>query len=443
MRKHERAIHDESARGFHFPRSTVVKLKVASHRMSAGSKANMLEVRVAKRKDCKFLHKMPPYSEYNFKSYPENIVLVAETDEGIVGAVTIGQKEIFYSSSLEPEKTGLRSSANTMVPKTCSRWISKLFVFPEHRCHGTGTQLVAAAVQLLRDKAYKEAYSGVNVENECREVSERIFLHNGFEKIGYCNCLLPQKSCRGTLFKKTLKLLETGHADERLTDEIRSLGLSMGAELVGFTSTAALEREAPEGHKPSSLLPTAKSMVVLACGRKLNEDRHYFYRWGPHFSLAYIRLTDELKEARREARQCIDGVKNYLEGKGFKVAAEPHGWSGILSFKMAAYSAGLGVFGKGGFVVNPTLGPLNVLACVLTDATLVDDAPLRLDVCKDCTKCIKACKYAAYKRAADGYRWVGEKCRSYDLIMNPVTSKWTYGPCNSKCVHACPIGKGS
>ena len=108
---------------------------------------------------------------------------------------------------------------------------------------------------------------------------------------------------------------------------------------------------------------------------------------------------------------------------------------------MASYGGGLGVVGRGSFIVNPELGPLNILACILTDAPLEPSKPLEMDVCKDCKECIKACKYGAYKQEENNYKWLGEKCRCYDLIMNPVTLKWTYGPCNSKCVSACPIGK--
>jgi epoxyqueuosine reductase QueG len=225
-----------------------------------------------------------------------------------------------------------------------------------------------------------------------------------------------------------------------LTDEISTLALKTGAELVGFTLAENLEREAPVGHKPSDLLKNAKSVVMLASGRSLNEDREYIYNWGPDFSLTYIRLKDEVKYRRKQARGCIDAVKNLLQQKGFNVVTEPHGWSGILSFKMAAYLAGLGVFGKGSFVVHPKLGPLNVLACILTDAQLECGKPLKMDVCKNCIECVKACKYGAFKKESDNHRWLGEKCRCYDLIMNPVTLKWTYGPCNSKCVTACPIG---
>jgi len=228
---------------------------------------------------------------------------------------------------------------------------------------------------------------------------------------------------------------------EKLTDEVRTLGLKTGADLVGFASAEKLEEGSPKGHRPSDLMLNAKSVILLACGRKLNEDRNYFYRWGPDYSLTYIKLKDEIKQHRREARQSIEAVKNLLTKRGFKVITEPHGWSGILSFKTAAYLAGVGVFGKGSFVVHPQLGPLNVLACFLTDAPLKYGVPLETDVCGECIECIKACKYGAFKKVSESYRWIGEKCRCYDLVMNPVTLKWTYGPCNSKCVNVCPIGK--
>jgi epoxyqueuosine reductase QueG len=233
----------------------------------------------------------------------------------------------------------------------------------------------------------------------------------------------------------------TSNTAKKLTQEIHELALKAGAELVGFTSAKNMEKDSPEGHKPSDLMKNCESMVTLACGRSLNEDREYVYNWGPDFSLTYIRLKDEVKWRRKQARGCIDAVKGFLQQRGYNVVTEPHGWSGILSFKMASCMAGIGVFGRGSFIVNPKLGPLNVLACILTDAKLDYGKPLRVDVCKDCMECIKACKYGAFKKESRSYRWLGEKCRCYDLIMNPVTLKWTYGPCNSKCVTACPIGK--
>jgi epoxyqueuosine reductase QueG len=228
---------------------------------------------------------------------------------------------------------------------------------------------------------------------------------------------------------------------KKLSQEVTSVAQKTGAELVGFTLAEKMESESPLNHRPSDLIKNSKTVITLACGRSLNEDREYIYNWGPDFSLTYIRLKDEVKYRRIQARGCIDAVKSFLQQNGYTAVTEPHGWSGTLSFKMASYLGGLGVFGKGSFVVNPKLGPLNVLACILTDAPLEFGKPLDTDVCRDCLECIKACKYGAFKKDGNEYKWLGEKCRCYDLIMNPVTLKWTYGPCNSKCVSACPIGK--
>lgn len=229
--------------------------------------------------------------------------------------------------------------------------------------------------------------------------------------------------------------------EEILSNKIKTIALDSGAELVGFASAEKIEEGSPKGHKPSDLMANAKSVIILACGRKLNEDRDYFYKWGPDFSLTYIKLKNEVKQRRTEARGCIEAVKSFLVENGFKAVTEPHGWSGIISFKTATFLSGLGVFGKGSFVIHPKLGHVNILACILTDAPLKYGTPLTLDVCGDCMECIKACKYGAFRKEESDYVWIGEKCRCYDLIMNPVTLKWTYGPCNSKCVNLCPIGK--
>jgi len=230
------------------------------------------------------------------------------------------------------------------------------------------------------------------------------------------------------------------YESEKLTEQIKALALKTGADLVGFTSAKKMEESAPKGHRPSVLIPNAKSIITIACGRQLNEDRDYFYEWGPHYSKTIIKLKDGIAPLRNEARKSVDQVKKILVENGFVAVTEMHGWSGILSFKMAGYLGGIGVIGKGSFLVNPKHGPLNILSCIVTDAPLEYGTPLTTDVCGDCIECVKACKYGAFKSEGNSYKWIGERCRCYDLIMNPITLKWTYGPCNSACANACPIG---
>jgi epoxyqueuosine reductase QueG/GNAT superfamily N-acetyltransferase len=404
-------------------------------------------VRLATKNDAKSLLNIPQYSKCEVIFPLKAEILVAEREGKVLGAVSVGLKDITYISG--EWKKSYERHLNTKIENVSGGWISKLYVFPEHRHKGIGTKLVKETVKYLKEKDFTKAYAGIYIKNRFRKTSHRTFEKNGFKHFGSCICFLSEGHCQGTLLKKSIvssktlgsSQLQTEQAKQELRDEICKLGLSMGAELVGFAPAEKLEEGAPKGHRPSDLMSNARSIIILACGRKLNEDRNYFYRWGPDFSLTYIRLKDEVKQRRKEARQCMVGVKNLLMQRGYGVVTEPHGWSGILSFKMAAHLAGLGVFGKGSFLVHPRLGPLNVIACILTDASLQDGSPLKVDVCKDCTECIKACKYGAFKKENGSHKWIGEKCRCYDLIMNPVTLKWTYGPCDSKCVTACPIGK--
>ena len=100
---------------------------------------------------------------------------------------------------------------------------------------------------------------------------------------------------------------------KKFTEEIKTLGLQTGAELVGFTSAKIMEEGAPPNHKPSVLMPNAKSIITLATGRKLNEDRVYEYEWGPGFSKTYIKLKDCLVPLRRDARKSVDTVKDFLK----------------------------------------------------------------------------------------------------------------------------------
>lgn len=66
------------------------------------------------------------------------------------------------------------------------------------------------------------------------------------------------------------------HKTKRLSERIRNLSLSTGAQLVGFASAEKPERMyacSLNGHKPSNLVLNTKSIVKLACGRRTHERK--------------------------------------------------------------------------------------------------------------------------------------------------------------------------
>jgi epoxyqueuosine reductase QueG len=227
--------------------------------------------------------------------------------------------------------------------------------------------------------------------------------------------------------------------DAQLTEKIRELALNNGAELVGFVNSREYDEKAPNRHKCSDLLEDANSIIILACGRNLNEDRQYITQVEYHSVFSFIYLKPEISIRRKIAVQSVNKTEAFLKEQDYKAIVEWCGWSDTLSFKMASYMAGLGVFGKGDFIVHPEEGPVNILACIATDAKLKPERPLEIDVCKDCLECIKACKFGAFKKNEKGFTWLIEKCRCYDNAYS-LDGKGHYGPCNSECIHNCPAG---
>jgi len=68
-----------------------------------------------------------------------------------------------------------------------------------------------------------------------------------------------------------------------------------------------------------------------------------------------------------------------------------------LSFKLAAYEAGLGVYGRQSLIITPEYGPRVNFGVVLTDASIKPDKPLKdFNPCKECyTCCAKLCPVKA------------------------------------------------
>ena len=156
-------------------------------------------VRAAKEDDLPSLLEIPQYSEVSFP-YEEDI-LVAESNDGILGAISIGQWDIMC---VPGEWKNNHENLNGIAERKKGPWVSKLYVFPDYRLRGIGTRLVEAAVEREKGKGSKEIFSGIYIRNRSRPISPHIFEKSGFKEIGSCICPMPKGYCRGTLLKKNL-----------------------------------------------------------------------------------------------------------------------------------------------------------------------------------------------------------------------------------------------
>jgi ferredoxin len=163
---------------------------------------------------------------------------------------------------------------------------------------------------------------------------------------------------------------------------VKQAALEAGAADVGV---AAMRSEYVfEGLTP----PTQPWMVLLAVAQD------YGAMQGAPSVDALVEITRQYAHGIRVAK----GVANWLRREGYD--ALPYGGPMAGSFVLIppAIEAGLGELGKHGSMIHRTLGANFRLACVLTDAPLVADAPMPFgadDFCTHCKVCADACPPAA------------------------------------------------
>ena len=157
-----------------------------------------LQVRHANKADMIQLQQLPPYSNISFP-YQEEILLASMRENTIMGAISIGQKDIncVPGEWKDVEDASLKNA----ISPVSGFWISKLYVVPKYRAQKLGVTLVKEALNIIRSKGSDEVYVGIHVGNEHRHISRHIFEKHGFKAIGSCICFLAEGHCRGWLFR--------------------------------------------------------------------------------------------------------------------------------------------------------------------------------------------------------------------------------------------------
>jgi epoxyqueuosine reductase len=111
--------------------------------------------------------------------------------------------------------------------------------------------------------------------------------------------------------------------------------------------------------------------------------------------------------------------------------------------KAYALQAGIGAIGKNGCLIIPHWGSFFFLSVILTNLELPPDQPLKLDICKSCSRCIDSCPTHCIipDRTIDARR-----CISYLTIENKgempreqreKIGNWLFGcdVCQTVCPH--------
>ncbi|MFH1378606.1 MAG: hypothetical protein ABIH86_07630 [Planctomycetota bacterium] len=204
---------------------------------------------------------------------------------------------------------------------------------------------------------------------------------------------------------------------------IKDVSRSLGADIIGIADPALLATEPPE-HRPQSIFPEVKSIIVI--GRRITRG-----------SLRGIEEGTNWQTYHLFGRQWIEDT--FLSRTAFEVTTviEDNGFEAVPLFsypldikemgiplrdgqpapnvlcdpKRAAVAAGLGFISRLGEFISPEYGPLMRLSIILTDADIKPDAPLDINYCDGCSDCVQACPLQAINgdvasiQLQDSVRW--------------------------------------
>jgi len=170
---------------------------------------------------------------------------------------------------------------------------------------------------------------------------------------------------------------------------------NFGVFKVGVADPRHGFEKALKGCHPRDVMENCNSVIVFAL----------------HVGLDYYATLDYHQKADVESRVFNiyrDWVSyqlaNFLINRGYE-AVVPHGFKdernkiAKLSFKLAAFEAGLGVYGRSGIIITPEYGPRINIGVVLTDAHMKPDKPLKdFHPCRECDTCERLCPAKAISK---------------------------------------------
>ncbi len=188
---------------------------------------------------------------------------------------------------------------------------------------------------------------------------------------------------------------------------IKNMILAEGIDLVGVASAGDLLLAQP-ARPPSALMPSARSVIVMAVAHSLGAVYAPDIRLWTRNKMQTSRLLDRTAEK----------IGRFLEHQGFlslPISADKpveihrrdpdtgerliHTKTlGQLSLKHAAVSAGLGAIGRSNLLITPRFGPHVRLGAVVTSAQLEPDKKEIYDPCPaGCSLCEQACPVGALR----------------------------------------------
>lgn len=194
-----------------------------------------------------------------------------------------------------------------------------------------------------------------------------------------------------------------------MQQKIREYALNHGASLVGFANADAMA-DAPEGYRPTDIMPAARGLVVLAKALPkgvVASNNSVVYTANHNHVLKHM---DELAHEVALLIEELGAVAMPIPADDpyyFWDNDRKHGMA-ILSHRHAAVKAGLGTLGKSALLLTPKYGNRVELVTILTDVEFTTPLPLASLCPTECRLCVDACPSGAQ---AGSYAVEQKPCR--------------------------------
>jgi epoxyqueuosine reductase len=190
---------------------------------------------------------------------------------------------------------------------------------------------------------------------------------------------------------------------------------------------------------PTRVLPTARSVVCLACVYNTDEPYSTTVADQGRAAIARYGWGEDYHDVLRVRLRDLVGWMAAQSGPGFEAFSSVD--TGPVQERVFAEQAGLGWIGKNTCLIHPRLGSWVFLAEILTNAEFEPDTPA-VDQCGSCTRCLDACPTGAI---VEPYRVDATRCLAYltiesrgavDEALRPAIGPQVFG-CDI-CQDVCP-----